>query len=130
VLGGGAPQAAGSITVYWDAVSACGATLGNIYDGTAPSQVGGATLVEQQDAWLVKLDAAPVASDAFWAAWDATGGVFTGGYSVHLRNALGMIHTHDEAPAVMSTHVRRVVIDGHYNLVRPFVQRKIEAAVF
>jgi hypothetical protein len=86
-LGGGAPQAASSITVYWDAVTACGPALGSIYDGTARSQSGATTVVEQQDAWLVKLDDAPVASDAFWAGWDATGSAFTGGYSVH--HALG-----------------------------------------
>jgi hypothetical protein len=87
VLGGGAPQAASSITVYWDAVTPCGATLGSIYDGTAPAQGGATTIVEQQDAWLVQLDAAPVVNDAFWAGWDATGGVFVGGYSIH--HALG-----------------------------------------
>jgi len=87
VLGGGAPQVASSITVYWDAVSPCGSALGSIYDGTAPAQGGATTVVEQQDAWLVRLDAAPVVSDAFWAGWDATGGTFVGGYSIH--HALG-----------------------------------------
>lgn len=87
ILGGGAPQAASSITVYWDAVSPCGATLGTIYDGGAPLQGGATTIVEQQDAWLIKLDGQPVANDAYWAGWDATGGLFTGGYSVH--HALG-----------------------------------------
>jgi hypothetical protein len=86
-LGGGAPQAASAVTVYWDAVAPCGAALGSIYDGSAPVQSGATTIVEQQDAWLVKLDAQPVAQDAYWAGWDATGGVFTGGYSVH--HALG-----------------------------------------
>jgi len=87
VLGGGAPQAAASVTVYWDAVSPCGATLGSIYDGTAPAQGVATTVVEQQDAWLIQLDAPPVVNDAYWAGWDATGGVFTGGYAVH--HALG-----------------------------------------
>jgi lysyl endopeptidase len=86
-LGGGAPLAAGSVTVYWDAVSPCGAALGSIYDGAAPAQAGAVTVVEEQDAWLIKLDHAPVASNAYWAGWDATGGAFTGGYSVH--HALG-----------------------------------------
>jgi len=86
-LGGGAPQNAGSMTVYWDAVSPCGAVLGSIYDGSAPQQGGASTVVEQQDAWLVRLDAPPVVSDAYWAGWDATGSVFTGGYSLH--HALG-----------------------------------------
>ncbi len=87
VLGGGAPQAAASMSVYWDAVSPCGATLSSIYDGSAPVQSGATTLVEQQDAWLVRLQYAPVVNDAFWAGWDATGSTFFGGYSVH--HALG-----------------------------------------
>jgi hypothetical protein len=87
ILGGGAPQAANAVTVYWDAVSPCGATLGTIYDGGAPLQGNATTVVEQQDAWLIELDSAPVASDAYWAGWDANGAVFTGGYSIH--HALG-----------------------------------------
>jgi lysyl endopeptidase len=86
-LGGGAPGAAGSVTVYWDAITPCGATLGSIYDGGISWQSGAVTVLEQQDAWLIKLDAPPVASDAYYAGWDATGGMFTGGYSVH--HALG-----------------------------------------
>ncbi len=87
VLGGGDPGAAASITVYWDAVTPCGATLGSIYDGSAITQTGATTLVEQQDAWLIQLDAPPAASDAYFAGWDATGGTFSGGYSIH--HALG-----------------------------------------
>jgi len=86
-LGGGDPQAASSVAVYWDAVTPCGSTLGSIYDGTALAQFGATTVVEQQDAWLIRLDAAPVATDAYWAGWDATGGTFAGGYSIH--HALG-----------------------------------------
>jgi len=86
-LGGGDPSAAENVTVYWDAVTACGSTLGSIYDGSAMLQYGGATtVVEQQDAWLIKLNSPPV-EDAYWAGWDATGGVFTGGYAIH--HALG-----------------------------------------
>ena len=86
-LGGGDPAAAANITVYWDAVSPCGATLGSIYDGTGIAQSGATTMVEQQDAWLIKLDSPPAASDAYYSGWDATGGMFSGGYSVH--HALG-----------------------------------------
>jgi len=86
-MGGGNPDAAQSVTVYWDAVTACGATLGSIYDGTAITQFGATTVVEQQDAWLIRLNSAPAAADAYFAGWDATGGVFTGGYSIH--HALG-----------------------------------------
>jgi hypothetical protein len=86
-LGGGAPNAATTVTIYWDAVTACGSTLSSIYDGTSVNQAGATTVVEQQDAWLIKLDAFPVAVDAYYAGWDATGSVFTGGYSIH--HALG-----------------------------------------
>ncbi|MGH8219038.1 MAG: hypothetical protein ACREUT_10810 [Steroidobacteraceae bacterium] len=85
--GGGNPAAAANVTVYWDAVSPCGASIGSIYDGNSITQTGATTVVEQQDAWLIRLDAPPRASDAYYAGWDATGGVFTGGYSVH--HALG-----------------------------------------
>src|SRR5277367_481393 len=86
-LGGGDPTAAPSVTVYWDAVTPCGTTLASIYDGNAITQSGATTLVEQQDAWLIQLDSAPAANDAYYAGWDATGGGFSGGYSVH--HALG-----------------------------------------
>jgi hypothetical protein len=86
-LGGGDPGAAANITIYWDAVTPCDATLGSIYDGTAITQSGAATVAEQQDAWLIQLDTSPAASDAYFAGWDATGGVFSGGYSIH--HALG-----------------------------------------
>jgi len=86
-MGGGNPDAAQSVTVYWDAVTACGSTLGSIYDGTAMTQSGATTVVEQQDAWLIRLNSQPAAQDAYFAGWDATGSVFTGGYSIH--HALG-----------------------------------------
>ena len=85
-LGGGDPSAAANVTVYWDAVGPCG-TLGSIYDGNAITQSGATTVVEQQDAWLIRLDALPGATDAYYAGWDATGGMFSGGYSIH--HALG-----------------------------------------
>jgi hypothetical protein len=86
-LGGGAPNMAESVVIYWDAVSACGQTLQSIYYGATTTQSGAVTVVEQQDAWLIKLDAPPAANDAFYAGWDASGHVFTGGYSIH--HALG-----------------------------------------
>jgi lysyl endopeptidase len=82
-LGGGDPGAAANVTVYWDAVTPCGSALGSIYDGNAITQTGATTLVEQQDAWLIQLDAPPAASDAYFAGWDATGGIFSGGYGIH-----------------------------------------------
>ena len=86
-LGGGLPQAAMSVSVYWDAVTPCGQTLASIYDGNAVTQSGATTVVEQQDAWLIRLYSFPSATDAYYAGWDATGGVFSNGYSIH--HALG-----------------------------------------
>ena len=83
MLGGGDPGAAANVTVYWDAETPCGSPLGFIYDGNTITQTGATTMVEQQDAWLIQLDAPPAAADAYYAGWDATGGVFSGGYSIH-----------------------------------------------
>jgi hypothetical protein len=84
---GGLPGAASSIVVYWNAVSACGSPLGSVFDPNAVAQYGGAdTVVEQQDAWLVRLRQAP-AVDAYYAGWDATGGAFVGGFSPHHASA-------------------------------------------
>ncbi|MGC1459458.1 MAG: hypothetical protein WA825_14375 [Steroidobacteraceae bacterium] len=84
---GGDPIAAAAISVYWDAVVACGEPLGTIYDPGIRTQYGATTVVEQQDAWLVQLDSFPVVSDAYYAGWDATGGAFIGGFTAH--HALG-----------------------------------------
>jgi hypothetical protein len=73
--------------VYWDAVTPCGTTLASIYDVNVPTQSGATTIVEQQDAWLLRLDQAPVVADAYFAGWDASGASFSGGYSIH--HALG-----------------------------------------
>lgn len=81
-LGGGAPDSASSVAIYWDATVSCGQTLQSIYTDNVV-QSGAVTVVEQQDAWLIKLDTPPAANDAYYAGWDATGGVFSGGYSIH-----------------------------------------------
>lgn len=86
-LGGGNPGAAASVTVYWDAVSACGSALGTLYDPGIPTQTGSITEVEQQDAWLIRLDESPVVSDAQVAGFDASGGAVQGGFTIH--HALG-----------------------------------------
>lgn len=83
VYGGGNPGAASSVTVYWDATTPCGAALGSIYDGNLPTQTGAQTMVEQQDAWLIKLDGSPVVSDAQFAGFDASGAAIEGGYTIH-----------------------------------------------
>ncbi|HXY96969.1 MAG TPA: hypothetical protein VEH00_08345 [Steroidobacteraceae bacterium] len=82
-LGGGNPAAASGVTVYWNAISACGTPLGSIYDGGLPSQTGARTVVEQQDAWLIELDSNPVAADAQFAGFDASGAAVQGGYTIH-----------------------------------------------
>jgi hypothetical protein len=82
-LGGGNPSAAAGVTVYWNATSACGTPLGSIYDGALASQTGAHTVVEQQDAWLIRLDTDPVAADAQFAGFDASGGAVVGGYTIH-----------------------------------------------
>lgn len=86
-LGGGDPDAAATISVYWDAVTPCGTPLFSLYDEVTPSQSGATTALEQQDLWLIQLDAPPAASDAYYAGWDASGAAFSGGYTIH--QALG-----------------------------------------
>ncbi len=86
--GGGDPSAASSVTVYWDALSSCGTPLGSVYyTPNSARQSGATTVVEQQDAWLIKLDASPVVDDAQYAGFDAADAVVSGGYSIH--HALG-----------------------------------------
>ncbi len=86
-LGGGNPDVAADVSVYWDAVTPCDAQLGSIYDGATPAQTGATTALEQQDLWLIQLDTAPAATDAYYAGWDASGAAFSGGYTIH--HALG-----------------------------------------
>jgi lysyl endopeptidase len=86
-LGGGNPGAAATVTVYWNAMTACGVALGSLYDPNVPVQTGAASLVEQQDAWLIRLDASPVVTGAQFAGFDATGAAVQGGYTIH--HALG-----------------------------------------
>jgi hypothetical protein len=87
VLGGGAPSNATNLTVYWDATTPCGSTLGSIYDPAIATQTGATTVVEQQDAWLVKLDESPIVTDAQFAGFDASGAAVQGGYTV--QHSLG-----------------------------------------
>jgi hypothetical protein len=77
-----------NVVVYWDAVTPCGAPLGNVYDAAARVNTQGAeTVFVQQDTWLMRLNAAPNGVRPYFAGWDATGGVIIGGYSPH--HALG-----------------------------------------
>jgi hypothetical protein len=82
-LGGGNPNAAANVSVYWDAVTSCGSDLGSIYASGGPTQSGATTVLEQQDAWLIRLDTPPIATDAFYAGWDASGTPFSGGYNIN-----------------------------------------------
>ena len=86
-LGGGDPGAARGVSVYWNGVTACNQPLGTLYDPGLPSQTGATTVVEQQDIWLIRLDASPVVADAQLAGFDASGGAVQGGYTIH--HALG-----------------------------------------
>jgi len=86
-IGGGAPGNASSVTVYWDATTPCGQTLGTIYDPGIVTQTGATTVVEQQDAWLIELADSPVVSDAQFAGFDASGAAVSGGYTVHHARA-------------------------------------------
>jgi hypothetical protein len=86
-LDGGNPDAAATVSVYWDSMTPCGSPLGSIYDGTTITQSGATTALEQQDLWLIQLDTPPAASDAYYAGWDAGGASVSGGYTVH--HALG-----------------------------------------
>ncbi len=82
--GGGSPGAASSVTVYWDALTNCGTDLGTVfYVPSSARQTGATTVVEQQDAWLIQLDANPVVNDAQFAGFDASGNPVVGGYSIH-----------------------------------------------
>jgi hypothetical protein len=76
-----------SIAVYWDGVVPCSAALGSVYDTLVPVRLGGRTVVEQQDVWLIDFQRELDATHAYFAGWDATGGTFVGGYSPH--HALG-----------------------------------------
>lgn len=76
-----------SIAVYWDAAVPCSAALGSIYDTLMPVLLGGHTVVEQQDVWLIDFQREISATRVYFAGWDATGGTFVGGYSPH--HALG-----------------------------------------
>lgn len=80
---GGDPGAAAGVTAYFDATTPCGQTQGTIYAANTPIVSGATTMVEQQDAWLIRLNGPVPAPDAFYSGWDATGGSFIGGYSAH-----------------------------------------------
>ena len=81
-LGGGNPGVASAVTVYWNAVSPCGQALGSLYDPGTVTQTGAATIVEQQDAWLIQLDTSPAVANAQLAGFDASGGAVQGGYTI------------------------------------------------
>ena len=87
-LGGGNPGAAATVTTYWDATTPCGQTLNSLYDPNVITQTGATTVVEQQDAWLIRLNESPVVSDAEYIGFDATAGVIAGGYTV--QHSLGL----------------------------------------
>jgi lysyl endopeptidase len=87
LLGGGDPGAAGSVTIYWDALTPCGQALGTLYDPGILTQTGAVTVIEQQDAWLIQLNKSPRATDAQFAGFDASGNAIQGGYTI--QHSLG-----------------------------------------
>lgn len=113
-LGGGEPGAAGSVSIYWNAVTPCGQVLGSIYDGAVQTQSGAHTVVEQQDAWLIELDQAPVIAEPYFAGWDATGGVFVGGYSVHHAMGFDKRFTGWHGQSILQ-HVPRATLQINYD---------------
>jgi hypothetical protein len=81
---GGAPANAAATTVYWDAVtSPCGTTLGDLYDPMIVTQTGAATVVEQQDVWLIRLNESPIIANPYFAGFDVSGNAVAGGYTLH-----------------------------------------------
>jgi len=79
----GVSNPAAGVAIYWHAITPCGLVMGSIYDALDGIQLGGETMVEQQDTWLIKLDLPFRTPDVYFAGWDATGGTFVGGYSIH-----------------------------------------------
>ncbi len=73
---------AGSVFVFWNAVTPCGELLGSLYEGIGYSTGGTHTVFEQQDVWLLELGDLS-ASQGYFSGWDATGAAFIGGYSPH-----------------------------------------------
>jgi lysyl endopeptidase len=100
---GGPTGTAVNARVYWNVVSACGAALGSIYSSGAQSQLGATSIVEQQDVWLLRLAAPPVATSAKYAGWDATGAGIVGGYSVHHARGNAQQYTRWYGQAVLLT---------------------------
>jgi hypothetical protein len=80
---GGDPGAAAGVTAYFDATTPCGQPLESIYSASIAGITGATTMVEQQDAWLLRFGVPVPVADAFFSGWDATGAVFVGGYTAH-----------------------------------------------
>ena len=115
-FGGGDPGAAAAVTVYWDATTPCGAALGSLYDPGIPIQTGATTVVEQEDAWLIRLAANPVVTDAEFAGFDATGGVVQGGYTIHHALGYDKQYTtwHGQAFALQQANVLGASYTSHF----------------
>jgi hypothetical protein len=80
---GGTPGAASGVTAYFDAATPCNQALQPIYSAATAATTGAVTMVEQQDAWLIRMDGPLPVGDAYFAGWDATGASFVGGYTAH-----------------------------------------------
>ncbi len=79
---------ASTVTVYWNAVAACGQALSSLYYAATATQTGAVTMAEEQDMWLMRLDQNPPVGDAYFAGFDARGGAVLGGYTIHHADTL------------------------------------------
>lgn len=82
-IAGGAPPSAAAVTVYWQAMSSCNEELGDLFNPFLVTQTGAVTVVEQQDAWLVRLNSSPRIANPYFAGVNASGSGILGGYSSH-----------------------------------------------
>ncbi|HWL62893.1 MAG TPA: hypothetical protein VNQ32_08850 [Steroidobacteraceae bacterium] len=82
-IAGGTPQIAAAVTVYWEAMSSCNAELGDLFNPYLVTQTGATTVVEQQDAWLLRLNASPRIANPYFAGINASGSAILGGFSTH-----------------------------------------------
>jgi hypothetical protein len=109
---GGDPSAASGVTAYFDAVTPCGQTLDSIFSTEIAVLSGAVTMVEQQDAWLIRFDGPIPVIDAYFSGWDATGAAFVGGYTAHygLGNSrqytgwYGQAYFDQVTPAALGVH--------------------------
>jgi hypothetical protein len=110
---GGDPSAASGVSAYFDAVTPCGQVLASIFDTETAVLSGAVTMVEQQDAWLIRFDGPIPATDAYFSGWDATGAAFVGGYTAHFGLGNSRQYTGWYGQAYFD-HVTAAALGVHY----------------